>query len=268
MPELAEVETVRRVLSSKLINKTITDINVIYPKMIENNITYFKDNLINNKLLDIKRKGKYLIFEFQNHYLISHLRMEGKFFVKENYDQINKHEHILLTFDNNIYLIYHDVRKFGRMKLITKSDYQDYFSKLGLEPSALTLDYLKDKLKGKTKNIKTLLLDQSIIAGLGNIYANEVLYASKINPYKKGKDLNNSEILSIIDNSQRIISKAIIEGGTTIKSYTSSLGVTGNYQKYLKVHMKENELCDNCKSLIIREKIDGRSTYYCKKCQK
>ncbi len=269
MPELAEVETVRNVLKKKILSKKIVDINIIYPKIIENDITEFIDNLIKEIFINIKRKGKYLIFETNNYYLISHLRMEGKYFYKEcDSTDTMKHDHIVFVFEDRSKLIYNDTRKFGRMILINKDKLDDYFIKLGKEPKDLNKDYLKEKLNNKNKSIKTLLLDQSIIAGLGNIYANEVLYASKINPYKKGKELCDEEIQKIISSSQKIIQKAIAEGGCTIKSYTSSLGVTGNYQNYLLVHMKENETCKICKTKIVKEKIDGRSTYYCKNCQK
>ncbi len=267
MPELPEVETVRRVLKTKILNKKIVKINIIYGKMIENDLNFFKETLVNQEFIDIKRKGKYLLFETSNYYLISHLRMEGKFFVKESKEELTKHDHLQIIFEDNKTLIYNDTRKFGRCKLIEKSQLDDYFKKLGPEPHQTTSNYLKNKLKNKNKNIKTLLLDQSIMSGLGNIYANEVLYKANINPYSAGKDLSLESIEKIIKVSTEILDKSIKEGGCTIRSYTSSLGVSGNYQNFLCVHMKENELCQTCKSLIKKDKIDGRSTYYCEKCQ-
>ncbi len=267
MPELPEVETVRNALKAKILNKKIISINVLYSRIVENDLEEF-NSLIKQKFIDIKRKGKYLIFETDSNYLISHLRMEGKYFVKNSSDEILKHDHIIFTLSNNIKLVYNDTRKFGRMILINKNDLEEYFIKLGKEPNDLNSSYLKDKLQKSNKSIKTLLLDQNIIAGLGNIYANEVLFLSKINPYKKGRDLTIEEINKIIASSIKIIDKSIKEGGSTIKSYTSSLGVTGNYQNYLLVHMKENQTCIYCNNLIKKEKIDGRSTYYCENCQK
>ncbi len=268
MPELAEVETVRNVLKEKILNKKIVKTNIFYPKIIENEVYYFNSKLLNNYIIDIKRRGKYLIFEINDYYLISHLRMEGKYYYYSNSTDRLKHDHIEFIFEDGSKLVYNDTRKFGRMILIDKKEIYVYFSKLGKEPKDLTFDYLYSILNKKNKNIKTLLLDQSIIAGLGNIYANEVLFASKINPYKKGSDLSNIEINNIINTSNNIINKSIKEGGCTIKSYTSSLGVTGNYQNYLQVHMKEKSKCNICDSYIVKEKIDGRSTYYCKNCQK
>lgn len=272
MPEIAEVETVRRTLSKKILNKKIVDVNILYPKMIENDINYFKNNLINNNFLNIDRKGKWLIFELNDFYLISHLRMEGKYFLKPSTEKIVKHEHVIFTFSDNETLRYHDVRKFGKMKLIPKAEFSncEEINKQGFEPldKRLTAEYLLNKLQKKNVAIKTALLDQTIISGLGNIYVDEVLFCAKINPLRKASSVTLEECQNIIDSANEIIPKAIEEGGTTIKSYTSSLGVIGNYQKYLLVHKRENKPCLNCQNLIKRVKVNGRSTYYCPICQK
>lgn len=272
MPEIAEVETVRNTLKKRILNKKIKDIDIRYSKIIDNDIKDFKNKLINNEFIDILRKGKWLIFELHDYYLLSHLRMEGKYFIKNNNDIINKHEHIIIKFNDNTELRYHDTRKFGKMKVISKEELleTEEIKKQGKEPfdNDLTSDYLINKFNNKNIAIKTVLLDQTIISGLGNIYADEVLYESKINPLRKAKTLSKIECDNIINSSKKIIKKAIIEGGTTIKSYTSSLGVIGNYQNYLKVHKKENSICNRCNNKIIKIKINGRSTYYCKGCQK
>ncbi len=272
MPEIAEVETVRNTLKKQILNKRIVNVKVLYPKMIESDINDFKKNLIGEEFIDIKRVGKWLLFETNKYYLLSHLRMEGKYFLKSSKDLIEKHEHVIFTFSDNSDLRYHDTRKFGRMNLIKKEDLKntEAIRKQGFEPGSkdLTADYLLEKFKKKDIAIKTLLLDQTIISGLGNIYANEVLFASKINPFKKGKDINKEEAEKIVSSADRIIKRAIELGGTTIKSYTSSLGVTGRFQTELMVHKRENEPCSRCGTLIKNEKINGRSTYYCPKCQK
>jgi len=179
---------------------------------------------------------------------------------------------VIFELDDNTELRYKDTRKFGRMHLIKKDELDNCKAlvNVGLEPFAenLTSDYLLEKYKTKKLPIKTVLLDQTIISGLGNIYADEVLYASKIHPLRNALDLNEKECERIIESSKRIILKAIEEGGTTIKSYTSSLGVIGNYQNYLKVHTKENALCEVCHEKIQKIKVGGRSTYFCKNCQK
>ncbi len=272
MPEIAEVETVRNTLKKQILHKKITNVQVLYEKMIESDIKDFKKDLIGNEFIDIKRVGKWLIFELENRYLLSHLRMEGKYFIKNSTDAIAKHEHVIITFADNTDLRYHDTRKFGRMNLIKKEELTKTpaIQKQGLEPgdAHLTSSYLLNKFKNKNLPIKTLLLDQTIISGLGNIYANEVLFASKINPFKKGRDITESECQAIIKSADKIIKRAIELGGTTIKSYTSSLGVTGRFQQELMVHKRENEECKICHTLIKNEKINGRSTYYCPNCQK
>ncbi len=272
MPEIAEVETVRNALKKQILNKKIKDVNILYSKMIENDKEEFKKILINNSFKDILRRGKWLIFELDKYYLLSHLRMEGKFFIKNHEEDINKHEHVIITFLDNSELRYHDTRKFGRMKLINKEDLEttEEIQKQGYEPNSkeLTKEYLKDKFKNKTMPIKTALLDQTIISGLGNIYADEVLFKSKINPLRDAKSLSLDECASIVSSANEIIKEAIKHGGTTIRSYTSSLGVTGSYQNYLLVHKKEGQECPICHNKIKRIKVGGRSTYYCEHCQK
>ncbi len=272
MPEIAEVETVRKTLKKQILNKKITNVQILYEKMIESDPKSFTYNLINNEFIDIKRRGKWLIFELHDYYLLSHLRMEGKFFIKNKEDEIVKHEHLIFTFDDNTELRYHDTRKFGRMNLIKKEELKntEAIKKQGYEPGEkeLTSDYLLDSFKNKKIPIKTVLLDQTIISGLGNIYANEVLFASKINPFKSACKLTKEEAQNIVETSKVIIEKAISLGGTTIKSYTSSLGVTGKFQNNLTVHKRENEPCFICGTKIKNEKINGRSTYYCPSCQK
>ena len=272
MPEIAEVETVRNTLKNMILNKKIKSVNVIYPKMLESDVEEFKKLLPGRKFIDIKRIGKWLIFDLGEYYLLSHLRMEGKFFVKNSEEEINKHEHIIITFTDGTDLRYHDTRKFGRMNLIKKEDLNstEAIKKQGIEPinDELTKEYLYDKISKKHLPMKTILLDQTIIAGLGNIYADEVLFASQINPLKKGVDVTMYECERIRKSSKKIIEEAIKYGGTTIKSYTSSLGVTGRFQQFLQVHKKEGEPCNVCGASIERIKVGGRSTYFCPKCQK
>lgn len=272
MPELAEVETVRNTLKKRILNKKIKEVKVIYSKMLDNNEQVFKNILKDNEFRDILRIGKWLIFELNNHYLLSHLRMEGKYFVKSSDELLEKHEHIIISFVDGTDLRYHDTRKFGRMKIVNKDKLYETkeIKKQGKEPFDvdLTVSYLKDKFNNKKLPIKTALLDQEIISGLGNIYADEVLFAAGVNPLRHANSLTDSECDKIIKNSKQILEKSIELGGTTIKSYTSSLGVIGQYQNYLKVHKREGLPCSKCNEKILRIKIGGRSTYYCKNCQK
>ncbi len=269
MPELPEVETVKNELKKKLLKKRINDIKIFYDGIIATNLNDFKKNIVNEEIIDITRRGKFLIFELSNYYLVSHLRMEGKYFIKNINDEISKHDHVIFYF-NDFTLRYNDTRKFGKMYLVTKDKlYTDTpLSKLGLEPwdKELNNKYLKDKFNCNIA-IKTLLLDQSIISGIGNIYADEILFLSKINPSKKGKELNNKELDNIITYTQKVLEQGIKNKGTTIHSF-SSLGEVGHNQDSLLVHTKEGCPCTICGTIIKKTRVNGRGTYYCPKCQK
>lgn len=273
MPELPEVETVKETLKPKLLNRVIIDTDIHYPGIIEYpSLEEFKNNIKNQKINSLSRKGKLIILELDNYYLLSHLRMEGKYFFKTEKDQLLKHEHVIFKLDNNTELRYHDVRKFGKMWLIEKNKINEIgpLTELGLEPwdKNLTTSYLKDKFKTKKIPIKTAILDQTIITGIGNIYANEILFMSKINPLKESNSLTEDELERIINNTKKELEAAIKKGGTTIRSYTSVDGVHGLFQQELYVHGKENKKCPNCGTIIIKEKVGGRGTYYCPNCQK
>ena len=271
MPELPEVETVKNGLKNKVLNKKITKCQIIYQGIIAypDKDTFIK-NITNQTINDIKRRGKFLMFELDDYYLISHLRMEGKYFIKGHSDALAKHDHVIFTLNTEEELRYNDTRKFGKMHLVKKDELDlTPISKLGLEPwdELLTTKYLKEKLN-KKKAIKTLLLDQSIITGIGNIYANEILFLSKINPETTGNNLTNKNLTDIIDNTKKVLEKAINAGGTTIHSYASVDGITGKFQQELLVHGKKSVPCPNCKTEILKIEVNGRGTYYCPKCQK
>ena len=271
MPELPEVETVRQSLKLKVVGRIIKDVNVYYDEIIEYpSVSEFVDKIKNQRINDIDRYGKWLMFVLDDYYLLSHLRMEGKYFIKGSYDNLNKHEHVVFKLDDNTELRYMDVRKFGKMHLIDKDKINSIgpLVKLGLEPwdKNLSVDYLKEKYNKKKLPIKTVLLDQSIIVGIGNIYADEILYLSRINPLKKANELDEDELFKIINNTKLELESAIKKGGTTIRSYSSVDGVHGLFQQELNVHTKSK--CPNCNSNIIKIKIGGRGTYYCDKCQK
>lgn len=270
MPELPEVETVRRTLKKHILNRKISKVDIYWDSIIGSNREKFIKEIQNKKIVDILRVGKWLLFDLESYYLLSHLRMEGKYFLKSEAEILNKHEHVVFHLDD-ITLRYHDTRKFGKMYLIEKDLlYSDSpLKNIGLEPFDEKLDllYLKSKIL-KNKPIKSLLLEQEIIAGIGNIYADEILFLAKINPFIKGNSLTDENLLDIIKYSKEVLSKAIEMGGTTIRSYTSSLGVTGRFQQKLNVHQRSNQDCYLCHSKIVKTTIQGRGTYYCPSCQK
>ena len=273
MPEKPEVITVARKLEKKLINRTITSVEVFHKNMIDYpSVDDFTKNIKNQTIHEITTRGKWIVMTLDDYYLLFHLRMEGKFFFRTKKDEKNKHEHVFFNLDNDEQLRFADVRKFGRVMLIEKDKIYSMkpYTELGLEPwnKDLTSNYLKEKYNKKTLPIKSVLLDQSIITGIGNIYADEILFLSKINPLTKAKDLTDKNRKDIITNTVKVLDKAIEEGGTTIRSYTSEEGVTGMFQNNLFVHQRQNEECRICKSKIIKIKVGGRGTYYCPKCQK
>ncbi len=268
MPELPEVETVLRTLETKIKDRKIIDINILYKAIVEEDEDAFKEKLIGQSFRNFKRRGKYLLFEMDDITLVSHLRMEGKYYILPINEPIDKHTHVIFTLDDGNQLRYRDVRKFGRMELIEKEANYDNFKTLGPEPfdDGFNVKYVKEYLTNKNKPIKEILLDQSFVAGIGNIYADEILYAIKVNPTRSANKLNDKEIKNLITNTRNILNDAIKAGGTTIRSYTSSLGVTGLFQLSLKCHRQKQ--CSKCNSDIIKIRVGGRGTYYCPKCQK
>lgn len=267
MPELPEVETVRKRLEQNLIGKKITDVKVFYTNMIINSQEEFI-KIKNQTINAIKRRGKWLIFDLDDYYLLSHLRMEGKYYIKPLNDLKDKHTHVIFNINDEFNLFYNDVRKFGRMQLITKDKLEETIN-IGLEPfsNELTCKYLQDKYKNSKLPIKSSLLDQTIIAGIGNIYADEILYAANINPLKQTNSLTKKELENIIVETQKILKKAIEFGGTTIKTY-EAMGNHGNFQNELMVHTKAGNSCIKCGTIIEKITVNGRGTYYCRKCQK
>ncbi|MBP8687957.1 MAG: DNA-formamidopyrimidine glycosylase [Candidatus Gastranaerophilaceae bacterium] len=272
MPELPEVETVKESLKLRLNNKKIIRTRVLW----DNIIAYpskekFIKETANQSINDVKRRGKFLLFDLDDYYLLSHLRMEGKYFFKTKDDDINKHEHVIFDLDDGSELRYMDTRKFGKMYLIKKEDIDKIgpLVKLGLEPwdDNLTSEYLLDKYKKKKLPIKSVLLDQNIIVGIGNIYADEILFLSKINPLKKCNLITKEEAENIIKYTKKVLEAAIEKGGTTIRTYSSVDGVHGLFQNELFVHGKDKNNCPICNTKIEKIKVGGRGTYYCPKCQ-
>lgn len=273
MPEKPEVITVSKVLERKIIHKKISKVDVYWDNIISMpDVNQFKKILESQEILNIGTRGKFLVILLTDYYLLVHLRMEGKFMFRKKEDVLSKHEHVVFTFSDGIEMRYHDVRKFGKMYLVEKDRlYIDTPLKdLGYEfdDEKLTSDYLLEKFKKKNKFIKTVLLDQSIITGIGNIYDDEILFMSHISPYKKACELSREECKEIIKNAGIVLNRAIEMGGTTIKSFTSEEGVHGLFQNELLIHGKKDENCPVCNREIIKDKIDGRGTYYCPNCQK
>lgn len=273
MPELPEVETVRQGLRKLVLNKKIEKIVLLYPKIVIGDSSLFKNTLEGLTIKEIGRRGKYLLFNFtEGITMVSHLRMEGKYFVRNSDDEIEKHTHVIFKFTDKKELRYNDVRKFGRMELVRTDDVFNLKSlkKLGPEPIASdfsTLDFAT-KLKKKNKMIKPALLDQTLVAGLGNIYVDEVLWMSKINPQTIASHLKEEQIKTLHDAIILELAKAVSAGGTTIRSYTNAFENSGAFQFELNVYGKTGELCARCHTPIKKIVVAQRGTHFCPNCQK
>ena len=284
MPELPEVEVVTRSLKKTIKNRKIIKIIVnnrnLRFKLIKNFESILKNKIVKN----IKRKSKYIIFDFSNNfYLILHLGMSGTLHIPSNKNITNlsfysnpilpkKHNHIIIEFDN-IKLIYNDPRRFGYFKVLkNKYEFDSYFTRIGPEAldKSFNLKYLKDKIKNRKKNIKNFLLDQKIVSGIGNIYANEILYKSQIYPLKSVKKLKSIELERIIKFSRIILKNAIKFGGSSIKDFKGVSGNGGSFQTKFTVYNRENQKCtkNKCTGIIKKSYVSNRSTFICNFCQR
>ena len=272
MPEKPEVITVARSLEPRVLHKEITGCNIYWENIIaEPDIEEFKKRIVGQVIHSITTRGKFIVVELDSDCLLIHLRMEGKFFFREKNDPIMKHEHVEFILDQSISFRYHDVRKFGKMYLISKDRVYSVkpLSELGYEYNdvKLTSSYLLHKFQRKSLPIKSVLLDQSIIAGIGNIYDDEILFLSHIHPLQSACSLSKKDCESIIQNTCKVLDHAVSLGGTTIRSFTSSEGVHGLFQNELLIHGKTGNCCV-CGSNIQKIQVNGRGTYFCPKCQK
>ncbi len=267
MPELPEVETVRRTLKNFIIEKEIKDIEVHWDKIINGDTKVFIETLKGQTIRDIDRVGKYLIFILDHDVFISHLRMEGKYNITEADRPLSKHEHVTFYFSDGEELRYHDTRKFGRMELADKENYRHELPlcKLGPEPWEADYKEVYDKIHKSSMPVKTLLLDQSIMAGIGNIYANEICFRMRMHPETPGKRLSRKRVRELVVVAAEILDQAIAQGGTTIHSFDAN-GVTGLFQVRLQVHGQKE--CPVCKGAITKKAVRGRGTWFCKECQK
>lgn len=271
MPELPEVETVKNVLKNIVINRTIKSIDVLRRKTIQDDKGLFENDFKGETFLDITRKGKFLIFHLTNEKVfISHLRMEGKYYEVSEEDDNTKYAKIVFHLDNNHKLCYDDSRCFGIIIPTTENELNNVkdLAKLGPEPFDIKdVNYLIKKTKNKKLAIKTTLLDQSLMTGLGNIYVDETLYASNIHPWTPACFIKKEEWQRIVDNACKILNKAISMGGSTIKSYHPGKGIDGNFQTAIKIYGKEGETCPICGSTFRFTKTNGRGTTFCPHCQ-
>ena len=272
MPELPEVETVRRGLEKLILGKKILNIEIRYPKMIKTDLNQFQKELPGQVIQSMGRRGKYLLFNLRDKVLISHLRMEGKYFYYPDEIPERKHAHILVHFEDGTTLVYEDVRKFGTMELLAPELLDSYFisKKLGPEPTDQDFDLGRFKLalKKSKKPIKSHLLDQTLVAGLGNIYVDEVLWRAKVHPSRTSNSLTAQEARKVHDETINVLGQAVEKGGSTIRTYTNAFGEDGTMQEFHQVYDKAGQACSRCETIIEKIQLGGRGTHFCPKCQR
>jgi len=273
MPELPEVETIRKTLIGLVAGKKIIDVHIFWPKIIQHpEVDEFSVLIKGQTIQDIKRRGKFLIFLLDDFSLVSHLRMEGKYALYPNHEPIDKHTHVIFQLENNEQLRYRDVRKFGTMHLFPKGKEMDELplNKLGPEPFSeeFTVQYLTKKLNKTSRSIKSALLDQTIVAGLGNIYVDEVLFRSHVHPEKLANQLKRFEVKRIHEEIIQTLNEAVEKGGSTVRTYINSQGEIGMFQLDLYVYGRTGEHCKVCGAPLERLVVGGRGTHICPKCQK
>lgn len=267
MPELPEVETIKQALISKIKNKKITNLNLYVQKALRT--PFNLNNLINETIINIHRKGKHMVVETNEYWCCLHLRMEGKIFYFNEKPLNLKHSIIFIKFDKG-YLDFKDHRKFATIDIFSKNEYLEWrniplIQRIANEPWDINEKDFIEIVKKRKTNIKNVLLNQKIISGLGNIYVNETLYRSGISPFTIASHLSKNDIKKILNISKKVLEEAIKMKGTTISTYKFDPTTTGQYQKELTVHKKKK--CPKNHPIKF-DKISGRGTFWCPICQK
>ena len=290
MPELPEVETIRRDLTKAVLDKKISGLQILKTASIKSSLSNFKRVLLKSRFKNIDRIGKLLIFELpKDNFLLCHLKMTGQLIYadktslvagghslsgKNLNDQVggtlpNKATRIVIDFTDGSHLFFNDQRRFGYLKIVDGLELEKIKETYGIEPlqANFTLPNFIKALK-RHKNIKAVLLDQSLIAGIGNIYADEALFDARLNPARSAESLSLADCRRLLNSIKKLITKAITERGTTFNNYRDGAGGRGNFVKFLKVYGRKDEHCPRCRGPIKKIKLAGRGTHYCPNCQK
>lgn len=281
MPELPEVESVRQSLLPKILHKSIVNIQVTKKEIIRNDFNFFVTELQGNEFVDIQRRGKLLFLQLPDESALAvHLKMTGKLLFEDTsglyggghslsrHSLDPKHTHVVFTFADSTQLVFHDVRRFGFMRIINAQEKEKILLQYGVEPLAenFTLENFKKAIQRNT-TIKSVLLNQKYIAGIGNIYADEICYAAGVYPAKNAKQLSEKEIKKLFQVTEEIIGKAVKLRGTTFQDYRDGLGRKGGYLPHLSVYKRTGKPCRQCGSLIQKIRVGGRGTHICPTCQ-
>ncbi|MCY7848621.1 DNA-formamidopyrimidine glycosylase [Bacillus haynesii] len=274
MPELPEVETVRRTLAGLVRGKTIDAVEVRWTNIIKRPAEpeEFARLLVGQTIQSIGRRGKFLLFHLDDCVMVSHLRMEGKYGLHQNDEPLDKHVHVIFRFTDGSELRYRDVRKFGTMHLFKPGEELTELPlrQLGPEPfsSEFTAGYLRERLKKTNRSVKTALLDQRTVVGLGNIYVDEALFRAGIHPETTANKLTKKQTVLLHEEIVQTLKEAVEAGGSTVRSYINSQGEIGMFQLKLFVYGRKDEPCKKCGSPIEKTVVGGRGTHFCIKCQK
>lgn len=274
MPELPEVETVRRTLQQLVVGKTISDVTVLWPRIVKrpDDVEEFRIRLAGQTIRDIGRRGKFLKLVLDDDVLVSHLRMEGRYTLCEDGEPADKHTHVIFTFTDKSELRYRDVRKFGTMHVFQKGEEESHMPlvQLGPEPldKSFTAAYLSGRFAKTARNVKAVLLDQTAVAGLGNIYVDESLFRARIHPERRADQVADTEVRRLHRAIRQTIREAVAQGGSTIRSYVNGQGEMGMFQQSLFVYARRGEACKKCGTELEKSIVAGRGTHFCPKCQK
>ena len=286
MPELPEVETTIRELNKKVLHRTFIDVWTDFPKTIRKpkDFEQFKKEIKGKKIQKIWRRGKNIIFNLsKNCLLLIHQKLTGHLlfgkweFKKGKWippvgpltEKINTYIHLLFTLDNGQMLALSDLRKFAKVELWDNEGLKREMGSFGPEPleKGFTFEKFQECFKGERGKIKQVLMDQSVIAGIGNIYSDEILWEAKIHPFKDVSELTDEELKEIYQAMREILTKAIKLGGESISDFRKISGKKGHFDKERKVYQREGEKCSRCGEIIKRVKLAGRSAHFCPKCQ-
>ena len=274
MPELPEVETVRRSLLTKLPGRSVTEIQVRDARLrVPVAEEKLNELIAGRRVTDLSRRAKYLIIHFDSgSYLIIHLGMSGQLLLVSPDLPFDKHDHVIFSLDDGLELRFRDPRRFGMVVALSESELNDYapLKQLGPEPLAANCkaDYLFERSRGLTKPVKNFLMDQRVIVGVGNIYASESLFLAGIHPLKPAGRISRARWQKLMEAIKRVLRDAIRQGGTTLNSFRDSQGNAGYFQIALRVYGRKGEPCLTCQTMIRAQVVAGRSTFFCPKCQR
>ena len=270
MPELPEVETIKRQLNLLAAGKKIKEADVLLPKIVKTPLAEFKKAVTGAKIKEFNRRAKVLIIKLSNGWsMLVHLKLSGQLIFD---GEKSKHTHVVFQFSDGHSLIFNDMRQFGYVKLVKTDNLEDFLKKEKFGPEPLDKNFTLARLsaildKKPNAKIKQFLLDQKNLAGIGNIYSDEILFASRVHPLRRLKDLKPSEIKAVYKNIKKILSEAIKAKGTSADLYLDAYGRQGDFLPKLKVYGRQGQKCVKCQGEVRRIKIGGRSAHFCPKCQ-